>query len=232
MIEIQSFASGSSGNMYTIFDGETKIMIEAGISIKRIKQALDFKVSSLAGVLLSHSHGDHSMSIEDVAKMGVDCYMSDSTATEVGIEHNRVKTIENKKQFRIGTFTILPFDVQHDVKTFGFLIQSDAGDKLLFATDTYYIKYKFQGLTHLMVECNYSQKILNENVDSGRIHEFLRKRVVKSHFSLENMLVFLKANDLSKVQEIHLLHLSDTNSDEAVFKKAVQEQTGKLVYVP
>lgn len=83
-----------------------------------------------------------------------------------------------------------------------------------------------------MIECNYSQRILNENVESGRVPEFLMHRVMQSHFSLENLLVFLKANDLSKVQEIHLLHLSDSNSYEALFKQEVQAATGKLVYVP
>jgi phosphoribosyl 1,2-cyclic phosphodiesterase len=59
----------------------------------------------------------------------------------------------------------------------------------------------------------------------------MRKRLLRSHFSLENVLEFLRANDMSKVQEIYLLHLSDNNSDEAMFKRRVQEVTGKPVYV-
>ncbi|MEK4712280.1 MBL fold metallo-hydrolase [Sporosarcina sp. FSL K6-5500] len=233
MIEIKTLATGSTGNCYWITDGITPLLLECGITFKNIQKALNFKTSDIAGVLVTHEHNDHCKAVSEVADRGLNIYMSPGTKEAIGINHHRIKAVENKKQFKLGTWTVLPFDVQHDVsEPFGFLLANEAGDKLLFATDTYYIKYKFQGLTHLMVECNYSQKILNENVDSGRIHEFLRKRVVKSHFSLENMLLFLKANDLSKVQEIHLLHLSDTNSDEAVFKKAVQEQTGKLVYVP
>lgn len=232
MIEIKSFGSGSSGNMYTVSDGKTKIMLEAGIGIRQIKQALDFKVSSLAGVLLSHSHLDHSKSIKDIAKLGVNCYMSAGTANDLGITHNRIKAVENKMQFQVGTWTILPFDVQHDVsEPFGFMLANQEGERLLFATDTYYIRYKFPGLTHLMIECNYSQQILDENADSGRIPSFLRERVMQSHFSLENLIAFLKANDLSKVEEIHLLHLSDSNSDEKLFKKEVQATTGKVVYV-
>jgi len=233
MIEIKTLATGSAGNCYWITDGITPLLLECGISFKNIQKALNFKTTDIAGVLVTHEHKDHCKAVSEVADRGLNVYMSPGTKEAIGINHHRIKAVENKKQFKLGTWTVLPFDVQHDVsEPFGFLLANEAGDKLLFATDTYYIKYKFQGLTHLMIECNYSQKILNENVDSGRIHEFLRKRVVKSHFSLENMLVFLKANDLSKVQEIHLLHLSDTNSDEAIFKKAVQEQTGKLVYVP
>ncbi|EGQ21111.1 metallo-beta-lactamase domain protein [Sporosarcina newyorkensis 2681] len=233
MIEIKTLATGSTGNCYMIDDGRTQLLIECGISFKSIQKALDFKTSNIAGVLVSHEHKDHCKAIKDVADRGLDIYMSQGTADAIGIVHHRIRLIECKKTLKLGTWTILPFDVQHDAaEPFGFLIANDAGDKLLFATDTYYIKYKFSGLTHLMIECNYSQKILEENVEIGRTPEFLKYRVMKSHFSLENLLIFLKANDLSKVQEIHLLHLSDSNSNEQEFKQAVQAATGKLVYVP
>jgi phosphoribosyl 1,2-cyclic phosphodiesterase len=58
-----------------------------------------------------------------------------------------------------------------------------------------------------------------------------KKRVMRSHFSLDNVKEFLRANDLSKVKEIHLLHLSDGNSDEARFKREIQELTGKPVFI-
>lgn len=215
-----------------IDDGQTRLLIELGVQFKKIQRALNYETSKVAAALISHSHKDHCKGVQGALDASVDVYMSETTEREIGIQHNRIRRYENKKQFRVGTFTILPFDVQHDVENHGFLIQSDNGIKLLFATDTYYVKYRFTGLTHLMIECNYSRKILDENVESGRIPEFLANRIIGSHFSLENLLEFLKANDLSRVQEIHLLHLSDTNSNEEEFKRAVQATTGKLVYVP
>jgi phosphoribosyl 1,2-cyclic phosphodiesterase len=74
--------------------------------------------------------------------------------------------------------------------------------------------------------------ILNKNVDAGVIDKGRKKRLMRSHFSLENVKEFLLANDLTNVQEIWLLHLSDTNSDADLFKKEIQELTGKLVFVP
>ena len=233
MIKIQTLATGSTGNCYQITDGHSSLLLEAGITFKQIQRALNFKTSNIAGVLVSHEHKDHSKAVKDVADRGLDVYMSTGTKGALGIEHHRIRTLTNKQAIKVGTWTVLPFDLQHDAaEPFGFLIANQDDDKLLFATDTYYIKYKFSGLTHLMIECNYSQEILNENVESERIPEFLRNRVMQSHFSLENLLIFLKANDLSKVQEIHLLHLSDSNSDETLFKQEVQKATGKLVYVP
>ena len=229
---IKTLATGSSGNCYLIDDGHTQILIECGITFKNIQRKLNFETSNISACLISHSHKDHCKGIQGVLNASLDCYTSKITASEIGIEHNRMKLYANKKAFKVGTFTILPFDVKHDVENHGFLIQSESGSKLLFATDTYYIKYKFKGITHLMIEANYSEAILNENIKFGHIHEFLGSRIKSSHFSLENLLVFLKANDLSKVQEIHLLHLSDTNSDAALFKSEVQKRTGKLVFVP
>lgn len=233
MIEIITLATGSKGNCYHITDGETPLLLEAGIRFKDIQRKLNFQTRSIKGCLITHEHKDHCGGLPEVLKGGIDCYLSPGTKQSIGIEHHRLKAIENKKQFQIGTWTILPFDVQHDVsEPFGFLLVNTAGDKLLFATDTYYIKYRFNGLTHLMVECNYSQKILDENIASGRTPKILGKRLMQSHFSLENMKEFLKANDLTQLQEIWLLHLSDSNSNEEMFRKEVAELTGKMIYIP
>ena len=59
----------------------------------------------------------------------------------------------------------------------------------------------------------------------------MARRLTKSHFSLENLKSFLKANDLSQVREIYLIHLSDANSDEEKFKYEIAALTGKPVIV-
>ncbi|MGE7022021.1 MBL fold metallo-hydrolase [Solibacillus cecembensis] len=233
MIEIKTIATGSKGNCYHISDGSTQLLLEAGISFKQIQQGVNFETSNIAGVLVTHEHMDHCKGVEGCLKRGMTIYMSQGTKDGMGLDNAQIRVIKSKDQFRIGTWTILPFDIQHDVnEPLGFLLQSDNGDKLLFATDTYYIKYKFSGLTHLMIECNYDQQTLDENVESGRIHPAMRKRVMRSHFGLENLLNFFAANDLSKVEEIHLLHLSDNNSNVERIFKAVARATGKMIYIP
>jgi phosphoribosyl 1,2-cyclic phosphodiesterase len=232
MIRFRSIASSSAGNCYHVTDGRTELLIEAGIRFADIRKALDFRVSRLAGVLISHEHMDHSRAVADLAKTGVDVYASSGTIAARGLSGHRVKTIEPKRQFEIGTWTIMPFDVEHDAEQpLGFLMANRDGEKLVFITDSYYCRYTFSGLTHIAVECNYSLRILDENIAAGRVHPAMRPRLLRSHFSLENVLDFLRANDMSKVQEIHLLHLSDNNSDEALFKRKVQEVSGKPVYI-
>lgn len=233
MMEIESFGSGSAGNCYTVTDGKTKIMIEAGIPIKDIKRHLDFKVSSLSAVLISHSHGDHAKAVKDVAKLGINVYMSSGTKKELGIDNHRIKAVEPRQAFQIGTLKIMPFEVEHDTEApFGYLIQNEEGEKLLFATDTYFVRWKFKGLNYIMVECNYSKKILDEQVKAGHLDTARKRRLLRSHFSLENVKEFLKANDISAVEQIWLLHLSDRNSDAAAFKREIAEQTGKHIIIP
>lgn len=231
-MEIKVLGSGSKGNCYQVTDGNTALLLECGIRYKDIQRALNFQTSSIAGCLISHEHGDHMKAIPDVMKAGIDVYASQGTFDAIGITSHRAISVQSKKQFTLGSWTILPFDVQHDVsEPLGFLLTNKMGEKLVFITDSYYCRYKFSGLTHVMIETNYSLKILDENIAAGRIPSIMKNRLIKSHFSLENAKDFLRANDLSKVQEIWLLHLSDTNSDEDLFKREIQELTGKQVYI-
>lgn len=231
-MEIKVLASGSKGNAYMVSDGNTKLLLECGIPIQQIKQGLGFRLSEIVGCLISHEHQDHSKAARDIIKAGIDCYMTQGTKEAIGINGHRVHIIKAKQQFTIGTWTILPFDIQHDAtEPLGFLLANQAGEKLLYATDTYYIRYRFNGLTHIMVEANYSLDILRANVEAGTVDANLKNRIIKSHFSLDNVKQFLRANDLSKVQEIWLLHLSDDNSDSERFKCEIQSLTGKPTYI-
>jgi len=233
MIEITALASGSTGNCYRVTDGSSPLLLECGLPWKQIQRGLDFRTSELAGCLVSHEHGDHSKALADVMRAGIDCYMSAGTAKALGATGHRVKVVEALEQFAVGTWAVLPFDTEHDAaEPLGFLILSKAtGEKLLYATDTFYIRYRFKGLNWIMVECNYIKDVLEANVDAGTVPLALRDRLLKSHFSLENVKKFLKSNDLSQVRGIWLLHMSDGNCDVARAKREIQELTGKMVFV-
>ena len=206
--------------------------MECGIKIDQIRKGCGFRLSEIKACLISHEHQDHSKAVKDIMRAGIDCYMSQGTAEALGLFGHRLNIIKAKQQFRIGTWAILPFETQHDAQEpLGFLLANQDGEKLLYATDTYFIRYRFQGLTHILIEANYSLDILKRNVEAGAVPKELKSRLLKSHFSLENVKRFLQANDLSKVEAIFLLHLSDGNSDAERFKREVMELTGKPVYI-
>ena len=82
-----------------------------------------------------------------------------------------------------------------------------------------------------MIEANYAEDIMIDNVTNERIPLSLAERVAGTHMSIDTLLELLRANDMSKVRQIYLLHLSDNNSDAEKFKKLVQRETGAEVYI-
>lgn len=232
-MNIKVFASGSTGNAYRISDGKTSLLLDAGIPIRNIQVGCDFKLTELRGCFISHSHQDHSKAAKDLARLGVDVYTSKGTIDACRLSGHRFKAVKSLQELTVGTFKVLPFDVHHDApEPLGFLFSSKVtGDKLLYFTDTFYVKYRFAGLTHIMGECNYDKQTLGQNMAEKKIHPVLVSRILKSHMSLENLLEMLRANDLSKLRQIYLLHLSNDNSNENLIKKEVQKLTGAEVYI-
>lgn len=232
-MDIQVLASGSKGNCYRISDGKTSLLLECGIPIKEIKQKLNFRLCNIDACLVTHEHMDHGKAAIDLLKAGVEVFMTKGTAQAFETDCLKPTIIKSLEQFKVGTFDILPFETEHDAyEPVGYLIYSNKlKEKLLFATDTYYVKYRFQGLNYIMVECNYASDILEANIETGTVPVPFKNRLLQSHFSLENVKKFLKANDLSQTLEIHLIHLSDANSDELRFKKEIQELTGIPVII-
>lgn len=232
-MKVKVLASGSSGNAYTISDGKTTLLLDAGIPLREIQIRTGFRVQGLAGAFVTHEHQDHSKAMKDLARVGVAVYASRGTMGACGLSGHRFHPVAALSELTVGSFKVLPFEVEHDAaEPLGFLFTSEAsGEKLLYFTDTYYVRYRFTGLTHIMAECNYTKQGIAESVAEGRIPIELVPRLARSHMSLENLLEMLKANDLSSVRQIYLLHLSDNNSEAQRMKEAVQRQTGAEVYL-
>ncbi|MBC2369920.1 MBL fold metallo-hydrolase [Listeria booriae] len=228
-MKITTIASGSAGNAYIVDDGISQLMLECGIRFQLVKEAMMFDFSRVAGLLITHEHGDHTKGVKDFIKStAVDLYASEGTLEALNLEGYRIHHLASKKAKTIGSWRVLPFQTEHDAaEPLGFLLASQTGEKVLFATDTYYLKYTFKGITHLMLECNYSFDILSEN----QLDQTRKNRVINSHFSLENVKEFIKAIDQSKLKEVHLLHISEKNGDPERFKKEIQELTGIPVFI-
>jgi len=231
-LNVQILGSSSKGNCYILRADEEILILEVGISFKEIQKSLNFDLRNVVGCLVTHEHLDHSKSIKDFTKRSIDVYSHKDTFIALGIESHRAKPIEALKEFSIGNFKILPFDTVHDsINPLGFLIAHKSFGKLLFVTDTHFVKYKFKDLDYLMIECNYSTEILFKRYDNNEIEFTQMKRLVNSHFSLENVKEFLKANDTRKLKEIYLMHLSDKNSDAELFKNDIEKLTGVITNV-
>lgn len=222
--------SNSDGNCYLFTDNKGNILIvECGVRFEKIKQAMSFDFSKVVGCLVTHEHGDHCKGVKDAVKAGLDIYASAGTIKGMKIDSHRLNAINKGAKFSLGPFDIIGFDVHHDVnEPLGFLLRHEEMGTTLFLTDTIYCDYTFPGLTNILIEANYSQDIIDEKLSENR---FLRNRVIQSHMSVETAIKTLKANDLSKVNNIVLIHLSDRNSDAKAFKKRIEDATLKTVTV-
>lgn len=227
MLDIKVLASGSSGNCYLVGDGKSRLLLDAGIAIQRINAGCDWKVSELAGVLITHRHKDHSKAMDDLVKRGIRVYVPlDLAASNV-----YAKPYIPKKNITLGTFDITPFEVNHDVPCYGFKLRSLAtGESLVYVTDAAGMPYRFENINYWLVEANYSVDILDKRVEEG-MDRTRANRVVKTHMAVEDLEAYFDDLDTSMANAIYLCHLSDDNSDAEDFQKRVRVVTGAPVYI-
>lgn len=231
-MKIKVLGSSSKGNCYLLKLKKETLILECGINYKQILKGLNYDLESVVGCLVTHEHKDHSKAIKELTENGIDVFTSKGTLEKLDIKNHRTKIIESERSFKAGGFKILPFKAEHDAaEPLGFLIQHKEIGKLLFLTDSYYCEYRFKGLNHILIECNYSKDILDRNIENGVIKVFLRNRIVKSHFELNNVIDFLKSSDLKELKTLTLLHLSLDNSDKDLFKSEVERNIGLPVNI-
>lgn len=213
-MKFESLASSSSGNAYVVSDQETHILLECGISHKKLQKLSGFSLSEFKACLVTHEHKDHAKSVAELISRGMEVYMSQGTAE--ALETDAVTLIENMEQFNVGSLDIVPFTTFHDAREpLGFLIKSRVdGDVLAFATDTVNLRYKFPDLNILAIEANYDKHILER---CEKMPEKVRYRITNSHMEIDTLCDYLRSLDLSQCREIHLLHLSDATSHEGHF---------------
>ncbi|MGX7232424.1 MBL fold metallo-hydrolase [Enterococcus italicus] len=242
MITIKVFGSGSSGNSYLIDDGRSQLILEAGVSFDRVQKLMLHNFTRLHGVLVTHEHRDHCKYIRSfVDKVGANIYATKGTVDAMFkddvlglkfINRYRFKNLQYKQPVEIGSWTVTAFETMHDVaEPCGFLIDNLDGDRLVFITDSYYVRYKFRNVTHMMIEANYDNDIIERKLGTDKFGKKLKTRIKESHFDLANTVDFINANKSSRLQEIHLIHLSDSNSNAKQFKEAVQRVAGVPVYI-
>lgn len=230
-MEIKPLASGSNGNAYLVKNGTTRLLLDCGITIKQIQIACNFKLPKYC--LLSHEHGDHSKAATKLAELGVEIYASKGTIEALGLEgKRRFNSLPPLTPTRMGGCLVLPVPLEHDAaEPFGYVLTFGEGKRLLYITDTHYLRYRITGITHLMIECNYSNSSIDEAIREGRTNKALARRIYGSHMSLDNLLSFFQANNLRNLRQVYLLHLSNSNSNEQEIWQAVARATGAEVIV-
>lgn len=230
-MELKVIGTGSKGNAYLLENEEEALLIECGVNIKAIKQAVNFSLNKINACIVTHEHGDHAKSIKEIMNLGIKVYTGKKTfeALRIDPNHHRAYSLWQNDDFKVGGFKVKSFDVEHDAaEPVGFLINHKETGNILFLTDTVYSPYTFRGLNNIIIEANYCPEIAKKKLSEK---EFLRNRILQSHMSIDTCIDFLKANDITSVNNIVLIHLSDSNSHEKEFQYRVEKATGKNVTV-
>ncbi len=230
-MDIKVLGSSSKGNCYLIFGAESNIIIECGVKFDKILKGLNFDTSQTKACLISHEHKDHSKYAVDVLRHKIPIFTNKATKTSLRVPkylNDMVLPLEAREPLEIDNWQIVAFELNHDVPNFGYRVYNrKLKETLLFVTDTYFVKYRFDKIDYLMIECNYSSKTLRNNIRNGEVPEYLGKRLDKSHMSLAQAVKFAKIN-ANAWTKLYPIHISGDNIAKEDIEKSFKN-IGQLV---
>lgn len=228
--------SNSSGNAYALDSGSEILLLEAGMKMADVKRAIDFRLADVVGCIVTHEHGDHAKYATEYAKFGVNIYGPASLEEKKRFPYGKFTVCRGSVTTRVGSFSVTPFENFHDVPIFGYLIHHRDMGTLLFSTDSYKIPMTITGVNHFLIEANYSDSILKENVWSGKVDKAQADRIMLSHMSLDYCIQYLRdcfsaCQGSASAKTITLCHLSERNSDHRQFRSTVASAFGIPCYI-
>lgn len=231
-MKLTVLGSSSSGNSYILEASDGVLIIECGLPFIEVKKAIDFKIGRIVGAIVTHQHGDHAKYIAEYLKSAIRvCALKDVFDAHTLKQRIFCKTIEPMHGYRIGTFNVFVVPVEHDVPCVGFVIEHAEMGKMLFITDTMMFEYRIENLSHILIEANYSDEILDYNIENSITPASMRPRLLQSHMEIKTTEHILQSSNLDSVNEIVLIHLSNNNSDAEQFKQRIMQKTGKPVII-
>ena len=222
---ISVIASGSNGNACLIEEGNSKVLIEAGVSCIEIERRLASAKKSLLGleaVIVSHAHIDHCQSAGVISrKYGVPVYMTDETyngcCNKMG-DFNFVK-FNNNHKLVMDDLDIYPVKTSHDSPSSGFVINERFGIFTDTGTISEEIKMLTRKLKAVLIESNYDEEMLAK----GSYPQFLKARIFSDHGHLSNLQASGFVQDCGhQLEQVLLGHLSANNNTPALVERTFQ----------
>ncbi len=233
-----SFGSGSSGNSSYIGDSEGGLLIDAGVDIDRVRDALKangLSLNHIKGVCLTHDHSDHVRFVYSLVRKHphIGIYCTPKTLSGMLRRHSisrRVKDyhrpIYKEFAFRIGNFEITAFDVSHDGSdNAGFFI-THGNHRFAIATDlgciTPRVEYYMAQARYIMLEANYDAEMLR----NGPYPQYLKARIERDNGHLDNRIAgrFLARFAANMPSHIFLCHLSQDNNTPALALETIRRE--------
>ncbi|MEW5936868.1 MAG: MBL fold metallo-hydrolase [Candidatus Thermoplasmatota archaeon] len=225
---VWSLASGSNGNALLMGSGETLLLIDDGISTKRLRQhlaALDLTPHHIDAIAITHEHHDHVSGLPVLRKhTDAPILASRGTARALGLEH--YERLAPDRGFRLKDLTITPFLLPHDAEEpLGLAVES-GGRKALVATDLGHATDRLMALAGncdvLVIEANHDIGMLM----NGSYPAVLKARILGPYGHLSNP----EAGEIAAhavhhgTRHVMLSHLSMENNDPIIAMETVQRE--------
>ena len=226
-MEFFTLASGSSGNAALVRQQNTLLLIDAGISAKRIVQSLaeaGLSLDMLDGILITHEHVDHIRGLQTLCKKcAVPIYASRGTAQSLDFVGAALRIFDAGERFTLGAFDVTTFPSSHDAADpVGYRLDCEDGS-LGFLTDTGFVTSDaydtLLGVDTLLLEANHDADMLQ----NGPYPYYLKKRISGRHGHLSNAQAAEFAVDSVRrgTRDILLAHLSAENNTPAAAEYTV-----------
>ncbi len=236
MFNFCSLYSGSTGNCLLIQSNETNILIDAGVSQKKISEALasfNLDLTNIDAILVTHEHSDHTMNVGSISKKyDIPVYCNLETLNAMPDQKNKINEknqiiFKNNKSFKINDFEILPFSIPHDAANpCGFNIFHD-DKKISIATDIGHVDNtlisNLQCSSFILLEANYDPDILKY----GKYPFSLKQRILSPVGHLSNESAGKTISELFSKQifkKAMLGHLSKENNFPELALKTVYDE--------
>jgi phosphoribosyl 1,2-cyclic phosphodiesterase len=221
-------ASGSSGNAALLATGKTRILVDAGLSMRELAKrlaAIGEDLAHIDAILITHEHSDHVSGLPVLArskKLHATIYMTHLTAPAIdwGESPPRLEAFQAGACFRIGDIEVQSFSIPHDaIDPVGFCFEAE-GVRIGVATDLGYIpesiKFHLRRTNLLMLEANHDLDMLKV----GPYPWSVKQRVMSRVGHLSNLVVsdFLMQDLNSSTEHLMLGHLSELNNHPAIVR--------------
>ncbi len=234
MFQTAVLASGSKGNCVLVRTTQAKLLVDAGISAKRIWAALDslhLKKEKLNGILVTHEHGDHIMGVGAVSRLlKIPVYITrdtyDACKHRLGKLFDRIEFISAGISFQLGDIIVHPLQSSHDaIDSVNFTFeQNDSPDrKLAVATDlgfqTMLLIKHLKGCSTIVLESNHDEKMLRD----GPYDWHLKQRILSNQGHLSNGQAVGVISQIMHpgLKNLVLAHLSEVNNHPDVAKETM-----------
>ncbi len=224
-------ASGSSGNATVVEATGTAILIDCGLSIRRLDQrakSIGFDLSQLKALAVTHEHGDHIGGAAALARRyEIPIYMTHGTriASSLGEERGlEIREISPHEPFHIDSLTIRPSPVPHDAKEpCQFVVECDdarLGILTDLGSDTRHIRRHFSACCALVLEFNHDRQLLDESEYPNSVKARIAGRL--GHFSNEQAECLLKTLLSKRLRCVVAAHISQRANDDDLVEKILQ----------